>query len=170
MSTFYGTTAKATAYFAAKLHATVWSGAVAADRPKALLAAAKIIDALNFKGYKSTVYAAMLANSSITQADIRVAEVAQELEFPRDADATVPVAIEEACYEIAYALLDGRDPEMELEALAVTSQRYAAVGTSYDRSVSPSAHILNGVPSMVAWRILLPYLRDSNEIKLSRVS
>jgi hypothetical protein len=166
----YGTVEKANVYFAARLHADVWTSAVAADKPKALLAATKIIDALNFKGYKSTVYAVLLANSNATHDEVRVAEATQALEFPRDADTVVPVAIEEATYEIAYALLDGRDPEMDLEALAVTSQRYAAVGTSYDRSYGPQAHILNGVPSMVAWRILLPYLRPANEIKLSRVS
>lgn len=166
---YYGTTAEASVYFANRLYATAWTGASVTDRPKALLAATRIIDSLNFKGYKSTVYTLLLADEYSTNAEIRVAEAAQELEFPRDADTTVPVTIEEACYEIAYALLDGRDPEMDLQALSVTSQRYAAVATSYDRSTGPNANILNGVPSMAAWRMLLPYLRVGNEVKLSRV-
>lgn len=148
--TYYGTIPGASDYFAERLHSSVWTESEVADRSKALKWATQIIDALNFKGDK--------------------AEASQELEFPRDTDTEVPSDIERACYEIAYALLDGRDPEMELESLAVTSQKYAAVAMAYNRDMQPMAHTVHGVPSLVAWQLICPYLRDANEIKLSRVS
>jgi hypothetical protein len=167
---YYGSINGAVDYFANRLHASAWNDAVVSDRPKALLAATQIIDSLNFKGYKASVYAVILATPLATQTEIRAAEAAQELEFPRDTDTEVPVAVERACYEIAFALLDGRDPEMELEALAITAQRYASVGTSYSRDQVPIEHTINGVPSTVAWRLLRPLLRDDKELELSRVS
>lgn len=170
MSTYYGTLAEADTYFAERLHATVWTSASATTRPKALLWATRIIDALNFKGAKSPVYALLLADEDATYAEVRAAEASQELEFPRDADTTVPEAIERATYEIAYALLDGRDPEMDLEALGISSQGIASVRTSYARDQAPIEHIINGIPSASAWRMLRPFLRDSDGVRMSRVS
>jgi hypothetical protein len=135
-----------------------------------LLAATQIINTLNFKGYKSTVYTLLVATPSATIEQVRAAEVAQELEFPRDADTEVPDEIVRACYEIAYSLLDGKDPELELEALGVASQRYASVSTTYARDQVPVEHTINGVPSSVAWRLIRPFLRDDDGVKLSRVS
>ena len=79
-------------------------------------------------------------------------------------------AVRLAEYEIAHALLDGKDPELELENLAVSAMGYGAVKTSYERSQLPIEHIINLVPSSVAWRLLKPFLRDSDAIKLSRLS
>jgi len=81
-----------------------------------------------------------------------------------------PEEIRIACFEIAHALLDGRDPELEVEALAITQQNYGSVQTSYSRAGSPLEHVANGVPSVMAWRLLRPFLRSSDEITLSRVS
>ena len=92
------------------------------------------------------------------------------MEFPRGADTEVPEAIRVASYEIAYALLDGKDPELELENLAVNAMGYGAVKTSYERSQLPIEHIINLVPSSVAWRLLKPFLRDSDALKLLRLS
>ncbi len=169
--TYYGTLQDAEAYFEDRLHADVWADAVVTDRPKALKWATRIIDALNFKGYKATVYTLLQATPNATTAQVRAAEASQELEFPRDADTEVPEAIKRACYEIAYSLLDDRDPEMELETLMVTNLKYGSlVGTTFERNMSPVEHTVNGVPSMSAWTVLKPFLRDSDEIKLSRVS
>ena len=88
----------------------------------------------------------------------------------RGADTEVPEAIRIAEYEIAYALLDGKDPELELENLAINAMGYGAVKTSYERSQLPIEHIINLVPSSVAWRLLKPFLRDSDALKLSRLS
>ena len=170
MPTTYGSLGAANTYFNDRLHSDLWFTESNTDRTKALYKATTIVEALNYKGRKATVYAALLADAAATQLELRVAEAAQELEFPRDADTTVPTQIEIATYEIAFSLLDGVDPDLELENLAVTSQAYAGVRTSYERSLQPTEHIVNGVPSATAWRILRPFLRDSYSILMSRVS
>ncbi len=167
---FYGTVVEATEYFASRLHEQAWSMASVVDRPKALWAATIIIDTLNYKGYKNSVYELLEANSGSTAAEIRVAEAEQALEFPRGADTVVPEVIRKAAYEIAHDLLDGKDPELELENLGIVSQGYASVRTSYARGQVPLEHIINGVPTPQAWRWLRPFLRDDDAIKLARVS
>jgi hypothetical protein len=101
---------------------------------------------------------------------IQAAETSQPLEFPRGTDTEVPEAIRIAEYEIAYALLDGKDPELELENLAISAMGYGTVKTTYERAQLPIEHIINMVPSSVAWRLLKPFLRDSDALKLSRLS
>jgi hypothetical protein len=128
-----------------------------------------MIDVLNFKGHKSTVHALLTANPSATSAEIMAAEAAQAYEFPRGEDTLVPANIEQACYEIAYALLDGRDPEMELEAIAISSQGIESVRTTYSRNQVPLDHLMSGIPSSAAWRLLRPFLRDPDSVKLVRV-
>jgi hypothetical protein len=169
-TTVYGTQAEADEYFANRLHETAWTNATAADRSKALIAARGIIDDLNYKGDKHSVYTLLAANPSATEDEIRSAEASQALEFPRGADTAVPEAVRIAEYEIAYSLLDGKDPEMELENLAINAMGYGAVKTSYERSQLPIEHIINMVPSSAAWRLLRPFLRDSDALKLSRLS
>jgi hypothetical protein len=166
----YGTVAEADDYFDNRLHEYAWTATLAADRPKALWAATSIIDALNFKGSKNAVYALLQSNSSATDEEIRAAETSQPLEFPRGADTEVPDAIRIACYEIAYSLVDGKDPELELENLGIVSQGFGSVRTTYNRTQIPIEHIINGIPSAQAWRALKPFLRDDEAIKLSRVS
>ena len=185
-ATYYGTLDEANAYFDMRLHEYAWSNAAVADRPRALWAATQIIDTLNFKGNKHTVYVllqvyglteipppAPTSCSAVilpTQEQIIEAELAQVLEFPRGADVLVPEAIRKASYELAHTLLDGKDPEMELENLGIVSQGYASVRTTYSRTHVPVEHIVNGVPSAAAWRWLQPFLRDDDAIRLSRVS
>jgi hypothetical protein len=166
----YGTLFEATEYFTNRLHETAWTNANGADRGKALIAARAVIDALNYKGDKASVYALLAANPTATAEQIRATEASQALEFPRGADTAVPEAVRVAQYEIAYALLDGKDPEIELENLAVTAMSYGAAKTNYERSQLPIEHIVNLVPSSVAWRLLKPFLRDSDALRLSRMS
>ena len=147
---YYGTLEEAQQYFDMRLHEYAWSDAVVADRPKALWAATQIIDTLNFKGYKASTWATLqslglktLPSSTVACGlsaelqQIRDAEASQPLEFPRGNDTEVPEAIRRACYEIAYSLLDGKDPELELENLGITSQGYSSVRTTYNRSQVP---------------------------------
>jgi hypothetical protein len=103
---YYGTLDEANEYFDHKLAATAW-GTDADKQARALWAATQIIDTLNFKG--------------------AVAGPAQPREFPRGADTDVPQDIRTACYDMAYDLLDGKDPEIELENLGITSQAYSSV-------------------------------------------
>ena len=165
--TNYGTYAAAVEYFSHRLHETSWTGASVSDREKSLILATTLIDALNFKGVKSSVY---LIGEDADSDALAAAEASQVLEFPRGSDTVVPSAIERATYEIAYSLLDGKDPEAELESLMVTGQTYAQVKTTYDRNMIPVDHVVNMIPSSVAWTLLVPFLRDSDSIKLSRVS
>lgn len=170
MNTYYGTLVEANEYFDLRLHESAWYGAQPADRPKALIAATRILDALNYKGRKSTVAALLDGNPDASDEEIRVQEAAQPLEFPRGADTVVPEAIRMACYEIAHSLLDGKDPELELENLGIVSQGYESVRTTFARAQVPIEHIINGVPNAQAWRLVRPFLRDEDAMILARVS
>lgn len=187
---YYGTLDEAYSYFQNRLHESAWTNADVNDRPKALWAATQIIDTLNFKGYKAAVYSLLQSmgldsiphtetfttrNGEITTLQptldqIRAADASQPLEFPRGSDTDVPQAIRIACYEIAHSLLDGKDPELELENLGIMSQGYSSVRTTYQRSQVPIEHLINGVPNAAAWRLIRPFLRDGEAIKLSRIS
>jgi len=167
---YYGTIHEAETYFANRLHEQAWTKSRAVDRKKALWASSLIIDALNYKGDKHPVYEILQANSEAAAETLRAADDSQVLEFPRDADTEVPEEIRVASYEIAHSLLDGKDPELELETLGIISQGTHGVTTSYSRNQIPIEHIINGVPSPQAWRLLIPYLREDDAIVLSRVS
>ncbi len=169
MLNIYGTVTDAEDYFDSRLHEQAWTNSPASDRPKALRAATLIIDALNFKGLKNAVYVLLEEDPEASDADIREAEADQALEFPRDEDTEVPEEILVVCYEIAYELLNGKDPELELENLGVTSRAYNDVRTSYHRDQVPIEHIINGIPSNQAWERLKPFLRNAEAIQLSRV-
>jgi hypothetical protein len=172
VSSFYGSVQEANDYFDARLHEKYWTKATPADRPRALRAATIIIDTLAYKGEKAAVaaYKASIPLRQQTDEAIRSADATQELEFPRGTDTDVPQAIRTACYEIAHSLLSGKDPERELEKLGISTQGFEGVRTAYDRSNLPVEHIVNGVPNALAWRLILPFLRDDNAIQLSRVS
>lgn len=145
----YATTLEAEAYFNNKLHAEPWECATADQRRRALAEATSIIDKLNFAGAK-------------TSSD-------QDNQFPRDGLTEVPVTIRYASCEIALALLDGVDPQMEYENIALKSQAYGSLRANINSELL-SPHTLAGVPSVTAWRYLIPYLRDPYEIKMERSS
>jgi len=173
--TFYGTTVEADEYFNKRLHEWAWSAASAADKENSLIAARRLIDGLAYKGYKATVYTVMEAHEGeVIDDDIRdeiyAAEAAQPNEYPRGPDTVIPEDIRIAQYELAHSLLDNKDPDMELELLAVTSATYGGVKTMFQRDQLPLEHLINLIPNAVAWRLLRPYLRDGDAIKLSRVS
>jgi hypothetical protein len=173
MYSYYGTLVDANEYFDNRLFEEAWFDAIASDRPKALIKATQIIDALNFKGDKHSVYEIMYDADGneldVTDEEIREAEESQELEFPRGEDTEVPEPILVACWEIAQALLDGIDPDLDVENLGIVSQGYASVRTTYARSQAQVEHLMHGVPSATAWRYLKPFLRDADSVKLSRV-
>ena len=167
---YYGTLVEANVYFTNRLHEDAWFQASAADRPKALLRATQTIDALNYKNNNHTVWTALQADANASDETLRAAEATQILEFPRGSDTVVPNTIVIACFECAHALLDGVDPDAELEQLAVVSQGVASVRTTYNRNQQPIEHLLHGIPSATAWRYISPFLRDIDKIKISRVS
>lgn len=142
-----------------RLNVEAWTDAVIEDGSlagetgsltyKALAMATAAINRLNYLGVK--------------------ASTEQVNQFPRGDDTVVPEDIEYATFEIALALLDGVDPEMEASNLGAISQGYANVRSTYDREV-PAPHIVAGIPSVTAWRYLVPYLRDPYRINVSRIN
>lgn len=148
----YAPIADANTYFENRLHSGAWFQHPVKDRQNALLAATRLIDALNFKGCK-------------TDAD-------QPREFPRSSSGgVVPTDIVCASFELAFSLLvSGRDPECELEALGITSQGISSVRTTYNRLVITHEHIMSGIVSLHAWRLLAPWLNQKDTIDLTRVN
>lgn len=145
----YADASTADAYFATRVGSDAWDDAEPTNRDKALAHATRIIDALNIVGVK--------------------ADSTQENQFPRHGQIDVPEDIIFATCEIALALLDGVNPELELENLSQTASGYANVKTTFDRS-QLSEHILAGVPSSAAWRYIKPWLVDNRSIGLTRAS
>lgn len=145
----YNTNSEIDTFMAARLRTSAWDNAVGGDKNAARGMATAIIDRLAFLGDKNVS--------------------TQDNEFPRGDDTTIPQAIKDAHSLITLALLDGRDMEMEFENLTLTSQRYAQVQSTYDRSQLPP-HILAGVPSFEAWTILKAFLRDGSRISIERVN
>jgi hypothetical protein len=182
---YYGTVDEANTYFGMRLYAEAWDNAEPADKPRALYAATTLIDRLNFKGDKSPVWALKQTllhyvnpldpfwtseEVRITEQQLRDANAQQALEFPRGNDTEVPEDIRRACYEIAYSLLDGADPQAALENLQATIHGFGETRTSYERAQVPQEHIVNMIPSAVAYNLLKPYLRDERCVRTQRVS
>jgi len=81
----------------------------------------------------------------------------------------VPDDLKYAICEIALSILEGDDPNKEFENLALTTSQYSSVRSTYDRTY-PMEHLEAGVPSIIAWRLIRPFLDVSKGLKLSRVS
>lgn len=167
---YYGTLTEADEYFDHRLFAGPWKDSDSTRREVALYSARLLIDTLNFKGKKASVHSLLSQQPHATPEQIREANASQEMEFPRGDDTEVPTAIRIACYELAFSLLDGRDPEMELENLGITSRAISSVRTTYHRDQVPIEHLINGIPNALAWRYLRPFLLDADQIKIQRVS
>lgn len=145
----YATIAEAATYLNDRLNVTAWECSTDDERRRALAMATNIIDRLNYLGAK-------------TDPD-------QTNQFPRGGDTTIPQDIKNASAEIALALLDGVDPELEYENLLMVSQGYSSLRSTFNRNSAPP-HVIAGVPSVLAWRFLQPYLRDPNELAIFRVN
>lgn len=144
----YITNSDADLYFEARYNSELWDITSEENKTKLLTKATQLIDRLNFAGCKN--------------------DDAQVLEFPRGDDTTVPQNIKDACCEIAYALLDGRDVETERELLGQSSAGASASRISGNPNIVDIARLHN-IPSGVAWNLLRPYLRDGSVLTLSRV-
>lgn len=168
MPATYASLDEASDYFQWATPSEAWDDASPTERAKALVTATRAIDRLNFAGLRTSDWSRLVN----TRTPIRIldpAPVGQDLEFPRNGETTIPQPIKDATCEIAYALLDGVDPEMESQSLEVSSQNFSAVSTSYD-TTSRSMAIRNGIVSRTAWGLIYPYLASPYEINLVRVS
>lgn len=173
----YGSVSEGDTFFAARLHAYDWNKATPADKLAALVQATELIDQFNYIGCKATVYTLVQNSDEDTdwttetnRALIQAAWLAQPLEFPRDADTDVPTDIENAAYLIAKALLSGRDPDADLENLAVKQSQYGGVKTTYDRSGNAQEHTAHLIPSPQAFNLIRPYFRERNLFDVKRNS
>lgn len=92
----------------------------------------------------------------------------QEHSFPRGGDSEVPNNIQYAVCELANELLDGVDDNLEMSEQNVLSQAFSGIKSTHDKDVH-QLYTLAGIPSAIAWRYLLPYLRDIRNIKMVRV-
>lgn len=127
---------------------SVWDRSSEAQRTKSLSRATLQIDNLNFSGVKT----------SPTQVS----------QFPRNGFSIIPDGIQVACIELALVLLDGFDPELEEGMLGTTTTSYAAVRRTSDPGMTQD-HIRAGIPSLTAWRRLLPFLHDPYALVIRRV-
>jgi hypothetical protein len=177
----YGSLSEANTYFDARLHSESWSDASTIDRTKALTEATQVIEALNYRGVKHSVWLIMFEEdpyqtgnytkilvSPPSRDQIIAADATQTLEFPRGQDTTVPETIEWACYEIALALIEGFDSEDAIDRLNVIRQAYAAVRTTYAADSAAQEYLVYGIPTAKVWRWLKPYLILDRSIRTSR--
>jgi hypothetical protein len=151
----YSTLIESEVYFQNRLHILSWTTASNSDKTKALEEASQRMDRLSFSGAK--------------------VDDAQVAEFPRYygtavvGDEVVPEEIKKSCNEIAFSLLDGAEPEKEFAELSKSGQAFSGVRVNYDRESIP-AHTVNGIPSLLGWHYLKPYLASAKQIRLVRVS
>ena len=144
----YGSIVGGNTYFLQRLDTQAWDDASINERNAALIMATRAIDRLNYAGMK--------------------ADETQALQFPRENDIIVPLDIEIATYECALQFLDGFNIEEETRSIGVVNNRFSGAGSTYDPSYV-NLHIRNGIPSVIAWSYLQPYLRDHELFTLSRV-
>lgn len=152
----YSTVTEANTYFATRLHKLAWDEASTTNKTIALAEATERIDRLRFSGWK--------------------VDDSQDNEFPRYTDwdtgvtgtETVPDDIKKATAELALSLLDDIDPDQEGENLNISSTAYSSVRISRNANDTP-AHVAAGIPSLSAWRYLLPWLSPDRRIEINRV-
>lgn len=145
----YTTAVEEEAYFLVRLNTDAYDDASTADKLAARTMATAAFERLNFQG-------------------ARVDED-QNLQFPRGSDTDYPQQIKDAHCEEMLSLLDGADPEIEQANLGLRSEGYANLRATHDPDF-PAEHIAVGITSITAWRLLLPFLRDTREIRVDRVS
>lgn len=154
-------------YLGGSMKASVWFAAPPAEKQAAIIEATRIINRLNFKGVPAAIYHAQIDGTP--QSELRVLADQQDLAFPRNEDTHIPRDIKAACCEIAFAILDGYNPENEMRALATVSESIGPLSlrATYDRTQALE-WVLAGVPSPTAWQLLRPYLRDPRAVSVSR--
>lgn len=144
----YGTIAQANRYFSEVIYGELWIVTPEAKLKKALITATKMIDNLQFAGWKAVD--------------------TQPLEFPRGLQTSTPQDIEEATYELGLALLRGVVADTEYANTFVSKRQFGDVRTDYGYGSQAPEHIVAGIPSTNAWSKLRPYLGNNLGLKLSR--
>ena len=142
-----------TAYFAERLGAEKWDNANSATRTKALKEATRIIDLVPLVGTKY--------------------DEAQAREFPRNVDdgGEVPTEVQDACCEVALALLQGKTFDKLSTSMGVASEGSGDASVSYTGERGDMALVDEsfGLPSHTAASLIAPWIADTREIDLTRV-
>ena len=184
----YLTVAEADRYFESRVNSGLWFDTDNDEKLRSLKDATRRIDRLNFAGEKTDpAQLLQFPRKSLPivvrqsfgfvfglrdedeDENIDELEEADEQEKSLVIDTNIPVDVQIACCEVAFALLDGRDPDLDVEQLVVDSQSYSGVRTSYTRKFALE-HIRAGIPSALAWSYLRPYLRDFRNVTVVRSS
>jgi len=146
----YTTAEEADEYFSeTRLDTTTWDALTATEKEITLVIATRAIDRLAYKGSK--------------------ADEDQEQEFPRGTDEEVPQQIKDACAELAFAYAEGRDVKTESENVHVTSRKFGPVSITMKPDGLYREHLAAGIISLEAWYMLLPFLRNIDQIQVNRV-
>lgn len=146
----YGSVVGANRYWSEQLSGQKWSTYTLDLKQRALITATKILDDLNFAGSK-------------TDED-------QPLEWPRFDQTDVPQAIQEASYELAFALVKGIDPQKEYDEAFVKLRYFGKIRVDYEHGGLVPEYLVAGIPSLVTWNKLKPYLSRDISLKLRRES
>lgn len=150
----YADVAYGNSFFADRLRTDAWDTASDADKSKALATATRAIDNLNYAGEKHDT--GWSTDGSTPN---------QPRQFPRGNDTVVPDAIAQACCELALAFLDDVDPNLEVENLQNSSQGIGEARVARDTSYVME-HVRLGIPSLQAYLLLKPFLRDTQNPKI----
>lgn len=165
-SDHYGTIVEAAAFFGNRLHSFAWDNATGDDRIKALNQATELIDQFDYIGEK---YAVNVLGEDATCDEKQAAELTQLHAFPRGDTNDVPVEIEKACYLIAYELLDGRDPNRDLENLPMDQMAFGDARAGFVRDGNMLEHMTHLIPSPQAFNLLRPFFRERNKFTVKKV-
>lgn len=143
----------ADAYLAQRLGTDAWDNATSGDKPKALAEATRLIDLVPLVGVKY--------------------DEDQEREFPRDVDegGEVPAEVQDACCEVALALLQGKTLDQLSASIGVAAESTGDASISYTGERGDMALVDEsyGLPSPTAASLMAPWIADRNEIDLTRV-
>lgn len=154
-TTPYADEAYGVAYFSERLRTGAWDDATSDLRTRALKQATRAIDKLNFAGHKHDRTLAIDGTPN------------QPNQFPRGDDTVVPDAVKQATCELALALLDDVDPNLEIENQNIASQRLGDFSINRNAGTAQE-HVMAGIPSIQAWTLLQPFLRDPRIMDVDR--
>lgn len=146
----YGSLAGSIRYWSSRLDGQLWLITPDERMIQALVTATSMIENLRFVGRKT----------DLTQAG----------EFPRNGSTIVPIGIQNATYELAMALLKNVDIETEQRSMYITRTEFGQIATYYDYSLKGPEHIVAGIPSLNAWKLLRPFLSPNLTLNLRRES
>lgn len=160
----YCTVEEADEYFLSRLNSEDWDDASDVEKLQSLNMATRAINNLNFRGTKILSTQEHLFPRTFTNLNNITESYGS---YNNDLTINYPTWLKEATCEIAINLLDGTDMEQEAENLLAVGQSYATVTTNYNPQLV-SEHMRAGVPSIVAWNLLRPYLINPRVIRLTR--